>query len=398
MAVFEYTARNEHGEIFSGVCENLNSIAVLRNDLARMGDTLIKAKRKKTFRLERKKIPQNEIVTFAFKLAGMCSAGLSITASLETLCDQTENQSFKLILTDIRKNIAAGSTLKDAFGKYRNIFSDFFLGMLEAGETGGKLSQTLEASADYLERRSDFRRKVKSAFAYPVIVGIMCFMVVAALVVFVVPVFSKIYKKMHVALPGPTQALLLISDIVRHWWWLVLIVLAAIVLAIKFLKKVPSVKAKIDALKLNMPGIAKFNRMVVASQFIRTFSMLTSAGVSLVRALEVANIVVSNAKVSEITSQLQKSISKGNTVADSLKQFDIFPSVIPQLAASGEEAGKLSEMLNKGADFLDKDIDRMIKSMLVKIEPIITAVMGVIIGFILISVYLPMFDYMTHLK
>ena len=126
--------------------------------------------------------------------------------------------------------------------------------------------------------------------------------------------------------------------------------------------------------------------------------MLTSAGVSLVKAFEVANIVVSNAKVSEITSQLQKSISKGNTVAGSLKQFDIFPPVISQLAASGEEAGKLSEMLNKGADFLDKDIDRMIKSMLVRIEPILTAVMGVIIGFILISVYLPMFDYMTHLK
>ena len=126
--------------------------------------------------------------------------------------------------------------------------------------------------------------------------------------------------------------------------------------------------------------------------------MLNAAGVSLVKAFEVANIVVSNTKISEITAQLQKSISKGNTVANSLKQFDIFPPVIAQLAASGEEAGKLSEMLNKGADFLDKDIDRMIKSLLVRIEPILTAVMGVIIGFILISVYLPMFDYMTHLK
>ncbi len=398
MAVYEYTAKNENGEIFSGVCENLSSIALLRDDLAKMGDTLIKAKPKKNPHLKRARISRDEIVTFAFKLAGMCSAGLSITGCLETLHDQTENRSFKLILADIRKNIVAGSTLKDAFGKYRNIFSDFFLGMLEAGETGGKLSQTLEASADYLERRADFRRKVKSAFAYPIIVGVMCFLVVAALVVFVVPVFSKIYKKMHVPLPGPTQTLIIVSEVVRNWWWLILICLAILIFAFKLLKRKPSVKAKWDALKLNMPVIAKFNRLVVASQFIRTFAMLTSAGVSLVKAFEVANIVVSNAKVSEITAQLQKSISKGNTVASSLKQFDIFPPVISQLAASGEEAGKLSEMLNKGADFLDKDIDRMIKSMLVRIEPILTSVMGVIIGFILISVYLPMFDYMTHLK
>ena len=141
-------------------------------------------------------------------------------------------------------SIASGSTLKDAFGKYRKIFSDFFIGMIEAGETGGKLSQTLEASAEYLERRADFRRKIKSAFAYPIIVGIMCFLVVAALVIFVVPVFSKIYKRMHVALPGPTQVLLIISAIVRHWWWLVLICLVILAFVFMLLKRNPAIKAK----------------------------------------------------------------------------------------------------------------------------------------------------------
>ena len=398
MAVYEYTAKNENGEIISGVCENLASTALLRNDLAKMGNVLINAKRRKNFVPGHAKISQDEIVTFAFKLAGMCSAGLSITGCMDTLYDQTRNHSFKMILGDIRKSIAAGSTLKDAFGKYRNIFSDFFIGMLEAGETGGKLSQALQASASYLERRADFRRKLRSAFAYPVIVGIMCFLVVASLVIFVVPVFSKIYKRMHVPLPGPTQALIGISDMIRYWWWLILICIVVSIFTFKILKKKPAVKVKLDSLKLNMPLISKLNRMIVVSQFIRTFAMLTSAGVSLVKALEVANIVVSNSKVSEITAQLQKSISKGNTVADSLKQYDIFPPVIPQLAASGEEAGKLSDMLNKGVDFIDKDIDRIIKTMLVRVEPVLTTVMGIIIGFILISVYLPMFDYMTHLK
>jgi type IV pilus assembly protein PilC len=398
MAIYEYTARDESGKTFSGVCDEIDCVATLRGDLAKMGGTLLKARRKIPERVKNLKISQNEIVTFTFKLAGMCEAGLSITDCLATLQEQSENISLKLILGDIRRNVAAGSTLKDAFGKYRNIFSAFFLGMLEAGETGGKLSETLEASAIYLEKRADFRSKVKSAFAYPIIVGIMCFSVITTLVIFVVPVFSKIYKRMHVPLPGPTQALISLSDLVRDWWWLILPLSVVMVFLFRWFRRKPGVRVKWDTFKLNMPILAKFNRMVISSQFIRTFAMLIAAGVSLVKALEVANVVVNNARISEITNQLQKSIRMGNTVAVSLKDFDIFPPIIIQLAASGEEAGKLSEMLNKGADFLDKDIDRTIKKMLVRIEPVLTTVMGLIIGFILISVYLPMFDYMTHLK
>jgi type IV pilus assembly protein PilC len=398
MAVYEYVAKDENGNKFSGVCDNIDNIAVLRNDLAKMGDTLLKAKRKKSDASKRARITQDEIVTFTFKLAGMCSAGLSLTGCLETLEEQTLNQSFKLVISDIRKSISAGSTLKAAFGKHKDIFSDFFLGMLEAGQTGGKLSQTLEASAVYLEKRADFRRKIKSAFAYPVIVGFMCFGVITALVIFVIPVFAKLYKKMHVPLPAPTQALIGLSVIVRNWWPIILPLCGAMVLLWKFFRKNPRLKCRWDLFKLNMPLLAKFNRMVIAAQYIRTFAMMTSAGVPLVKALEIAKEVVNNTKISEITSRLQQSIQTGNTVAGSLNDYDVFPPIIVQLAASGEEAGTLSEMLNKGADFLDKDIDRMMKSMLVKLEPALTAVMGLVIGFILISVYLPMFDYMSHLE
>ena len=398
MAVYEYIAKDANGNKFSGVCSDIDNIAVLRHDFAKMGDKLLKAKRRKSDSSRRARITQDEIVTFTFKLAGMCSAGLSITGCLETLEEQTVNHSFKQILSDIRRNISAGATLKAAFGKHREIFSDFFLGMLEAGQTGGKLSETLEASAVYLEKRSDFRRKIKSAFAYPIIVGLMCFGVISALVIFVIPVFAKLYRKMHVPLPMPTQILIGLSVIVRDFWPIILLLCAAFVLLWRFLRKNPRLKIRWDSFKLNMPILAKFNRMVVATQFIRTFAMMTSAGVPLVKALEVAKEVVSNTHVSEITAQLQQSLQAGNTVAGSLKDFSLFPSLVVQLAASGEEAGKLSEMLNKGADFLDKDIDRMLKALLVKLEPALTAIMGLIIGFILISVYLPMFDYMSHLE
>lgn len=398
MAVYEYIATDENGNKFSGIYDNVDSVAALREDLAKMGDKLLKAKRKKSKTPKRVRIPQDEIVTFTYKLAEMCSAGLSIIKSLETLEKQTENHSFKYIISDVGQSIATGSTLKEAFGKHRNIFSDFFLGMLEAGETSGRLAGTLEACAIYLEKRLDFKRKVKSAFAYPIIVGIMCFLVITALVIFIIPVFSKMYRQMHVPLPGPTKALINLSILVRDGWWVLLLIFIVVVSLLKLLWKNAHLKARWDAFKLSMPIMAKFNRMVVASGFIRTFAILTSAGVSFVKALDVASAVVNNTKVNEITGRLQQSIQAGNTVASSLKSSDIFPPVIVQLAASGEEAGTLSEMLNKGADFLDKDIDRMLKALLIKIEPALTLIMGTTVGFILMSVYLPMFDYMAHLK
>jgi len=398
MAGYEYIARDENGRRFSGVYDGGGSVALLREDLAKMGDTLLKARRRKSRAPRCARITQDQIVTFTYKLAGMCSAGLSIIRCLETLEQQSENLSLRRVISDVRQSVATGSTLKDAFAGHRDIFPDFFLGMVEAGETGGKLVETLEASAVYLEKRSDFRRKVKSAFAYPIIVGMTCLAVTAALVVFVVPVFSKMYRQMHVALPGPTQALINLSVMVGDYWWAILLILIAAALPVKLLWKNAGVKAGWDAFKLKMPILAKFNRMVVASSFIRTFAMLIAAGVSLVKALDVASAVVNNAKVTEITGRMQQSIQTGNSLASSLKSCDLFPPVIIQLAASGEEAGTLSEMLNKGADFLDKDIDRTLKALLVKIEPALTVTMGIIVGFILIGVYLPMFDYMSHLK
>ena len=398
MAAYEYIATDENGNRFSGVYDGIDSVAALRRDLAKMGDTLLTARRKKFDALKRARIAQNEIVTFTYKLAEMCSAGLPIIRCLKTLEEQTENRSFRGLISDIRHNVATGSSLRDAFGKHSHIFSNFFLGMLEAGESSGKLAETLEASAIYLEKRADFRHRLKSAFAYPIIVGAMCFVVITFLVIFVIPVFSKMYRQMHVPLPGPTQALINLSTRTRDGWWVLLLIFIATLLLLKLLWKKAHLKPMWDAFKLSMPVLAKFNRLVIASGFIRTFAMLASAGVSLVKAVEVASAVVDNAKVTEITGRLQKSIQTGNTVADSLKKCDIFPPVIIQLAASGEETGTLSEMLNKGADFLDKDIDRMLKALLVRIEPAMTVIMGLIVGFILISVYLPMFDYMSHLK
>jgi len=398
MSVYEYVAKDKTGNKLYGTYSDINNVAVLREELAKVGYVLLKAKRGKASTKKRKKIKRSEVVAFAYKFSGMYSAGLSIVTCLQTLEEQADNQSFKCIITDIKQGIETGSSLKSAFEKYRNIFSDFFLGMIEAGETGGKLSEALEMSARYLEKQADLKRKVKSAFAYPIAVSIVCLIVIFGLLVFIVPVFSKMYKQLHVSLPGPTQALIDLSNLITNHWWAILILTAPTIIILQRLVGEPAVKEWWDYFKLNMPVFAKLNRMVVISKFTRTLAMLASVGLSLIEALDVASQVAHNQRLTKISEELQAAVKTGSPLAASMGKYDIFPPMITQLTASGEQAGRLPEMLSKGADFIEKDIDRIIHALLVKLEPTLTLIMGIIVGFLLMAVYLPMFDYMSHLK
>jgi len=398
MAVFEYKARDEGGNIFTGVYHDIESLSELREEMEKLGYALVKARRRKRVSRRKGKIKTAEVVNFAYRFAGMCSAGLSIARCLQVLEEQTESVPFKNRIADIRQRVETGSSLKDAFGKHREVFSEFFLGMLEAGESGGKLSSTLDMAAVYLEKQADMRRQVKSSFAYPIIVGIMCVAIIFYLVAFVIPVFSKVYEQLHVDLPVPTLILMKLSVVVRRWWPVVLICGFGCLHIVRRLFKGPKWRAKWDAFKLQMPVLGRLNRMLVVSRFIRTFSMMASAGVPYLNALDVAKVVANNQTVEEIGAALQEKVEAGNAMAEAMSRYELFPPMIIQLAAAGEEAGILPEMLGKGVDFLDKDINRNINSLLVKLEPALTVFMGTIVGFILLGVYLPMFDYMSHLK
>ncbi|MFQ6036421.1 MAG: type II secretion system F family protein, partial [Sedimentisphaerales bacterium] len=259
MAVYEYAAKDEAGNKFSGRSSDINNVAALREELDKMGYVLVKAYRAKSTPKKRQKIKRSQVVAFAYEFAGMYSAGLSILRCLQTLEEQTENRAFKEVIADIRSKVETGSSLKNAFEKYRDKFSDFFLGMIDAGESGGKLATALEMSAAYLEKQAELKRKVKSAFIYPIVVGIVCSVVVGFLLVFIVPMFSKLYKRLHVALPGPTQVLVDLSSLIRDWWWAILIVAAAAALLIRRLSKSAQIKTRWDVFKLKMPVFAKLN-------------------------------------------------------------------------------------------------------------------------------------------
>lgn len=398
MAVYEYTARDTAGNEFSSVYRNVPSVRALRQELVKLGYVLIQARRRRGRPRARGRIRQRDVASFAYKFGGMFSAGLSITSCLEILEQQTDSPAFRAVLADIRRRVESGSSLKAAFDEHRGIFSDFFLGMIDAGESAGKLTQSLEASARYLEKRLELQEKTRAAFVYPAAVSIVCSLVVLSLLLFVVPMFSQLYSRLHVELPGPTQVLVTLSAVLKARWWLLLPGAAGLVLGTRRLLRNPRVRVRWDRLKMRLPLIGPLNRMILVSQFIRTFGMLISVGVPIIDALESAGKVARNEEMSRITADLQLAVRTGQPVAKSLRAHEIFPPMVIQLAASGEEAGILAEMLAKAADLLDKDADRLATSLLVKMEPALTILMGLVIGLILMGVYLPMFDYMACLK
>ncbi len=397
MAVYEYTARDTAGNEFSSIYTDVQSVAALREDLAKLGYKLVRARRERT-PVRRRRVRQRDVTTFAYKFAGMYSAGLPIATCLETLEQQADPWALQKVIGDIRRRVQAGSSLAAAFESHRSVFSDFFLGMLGAGESAGKLSQALELSAQYLEKRLDLRQKTRAAFVYPLVVGTVCAIVVTCLLIFVVPTFSTLYERLHVELPGPTRVLVGLSLALRSRWWLLLIATGAVVLGTRQLLANPGVRARWDRLKVRIPLVGPLNRLVLVSQFIRTFGMSISVGVPLMDALEAAGRVARNLEITHITADLKQAIRAGRPIAGSLRAHNLFPPMVVQLVAAGEGTGLLADMLKKGADLLDKETDRMTASLLVKLEPTLTVVMGTVIGLILVGVYLPMFDYMATLR
>jgi len=398
MAVYQYTARDAAGNEFSSVYSNVESTKSLRKELVKLGYVLVQARRQRTSTLSRGRVRQCDVASFAYKFAGMYSAGLSITDCLETLEQQTDSGAFRAVIADVRRRVEAGASLKSAFEQHRTVFSEQFLGMVEAGETAGKLPQSLDASAQYLEKRLELQQKTRAAFVYPIVVGIICCIVVTGLVVFVVPMFSQMYRKLHVELPGPTRFLLAFSSFLRQWWWLLLLLMAGLGLSVRRLSAHPQMRLYWDRLKIRLPLLGPLNRLMLVSQFVRTLGTLISVGVPVMDALQAAGNVAHNQEVSRITVDLQQAVRAGRPLAKSLRAHPIFPPMVVQLVSSGEEAGILPEMLGKAADLLDKDADRLATSLLVKLEPTLTVLMGIVIGLILMGVYLPMFDYMACLK
>jgi type IV pilus assembly protein PilC len=399
MPVFEYIAKDQDGKEFSGLYQDVDSVGCLRSELSKVGYTLLTAHQQDAVvKNKHYHVNQQDIVAFAYEFSGMYSAGLSIVQSFEAMQKQTENKNLKLILRDIQAKVEAGSSLAKAFEAYESVFGSFFLGMVEAGELGGKLSDSLQIAAEYLEKQSALKSKIQSAFAYPMVVFVMCILVVTGLVIFIIPVFQKLYSQLKVDLPLPTLILIGTSTLVRQYWWIVVPAAAALVYIVIKLYRLKRIQLALDKFLLGMPVFGKLYRMILVCRFVRTLAMMNTAGVPIIESIQMAIRICKNSVMKNIGEKILSRVMEGRTLTEMLSEHSIFPPIIVQLAAAGEQAGILSEMLNKGGDYLDGRIERHLKSLLVKIEPITSLFLGAIVGLILLGVYLPMFDYMGHIK
>ncbi|MFH1504235.1 MAG: type II secretion system F family protein [Candidatus Omnitrophota bacterium] len=345
----------------------------------------------------REKVSPSELVIFSRQFATMMEAGIPLVTVLKALEKQTENLFLKKVINEIRIDIESGISLSESMEKHPKIFSDFFISMIKAGETAGALNKVLERMAGHLEKQSDLKRVVRGAFAYPAIVGALALLVGGFLVVVIVPVFKSVYSRLNVELPLPTLLLIGISNAVRGYWWLILILSAGAVFLFKWIGVRFAFKTYIDKFKINMPIFGKLLRKETAARFIRTLGDMMASGVPLLDSLRTADRVASNKVVSNIAQEMINNVQTGSLISDSLQNQDIFSAATAQMIASGEESGRLSFMLEKTADGLDKDVDDTVRRLVIKIEPLMTFLMALFVGFIAVAIYLPIFDVIKQM-
>jgi len=394
MAQYQYTAHAvEDGEVFTSTCY-ADDEGQVRSDLKRMGYTVDSVKPQKADEIfgQRKRIKLADLVNMCRRFSVMYAAGLPLLECLSSLAQENESKNLSDTLQDIHDKIEQGSNVGDAFSKHPKVFSPFFVNLLRAGETAGKFDYVLGQLSTYMEREYDLKRKIRQAFAYPLIVMVMIFLVVTAIMIVVVPAFSEVYTNLGVPLPGPTIALISISNNAIYIFPSIIAAAVGLWVLYKKVRVVPAVKGWLDRWKLSMAMIGPVYHKVVLLKFIRTLSIMVAAGIPLSEAIAIADDVADNTIASEAVGMIQRNIKRGGTITEAIKLHGFFPKTIVHAFSTGEESGKLGEMLSKFAGGVEQDVDDGIRKLVIKIEPMLMVVMSLIIGFILLAIYLPIFD------
>ncbi|MBF0502631.1 MAG: type II secretion system inner membrane protein GspF [Candidatus Riflebacteria bacterium] len=394
MATYTYKARNWDGKMVNAEMDG-ESKEVCIAKLREKGYFVTNITEKKggagfSLSFLERGVSSQEVCIFARQFATMIGSGVPLVRCLTILQQQAENPAFKRIITQIRADVEGGATFSKALEKHPKVFSDLFCNLVKAGEIGGILDQILNRLADYLENSENLRSKVKGALTYPVVVFSIAGLVVIALVMFVLPQFKEIFMGMKVELPIATQILLGTSDFMVNWWFVVLPTLFGVPFLLMnfFTTKVGA--RLFDTQILKAPGIGMMMRKVAVAKFTRTLGTLIASGVPILQALEVTAQTAGNIVIAEAVDKTRVSIREGESIAEPLKESKVFPPMVVQMIAVGEETGELDKMLSKIADFYDTEVDNAVKGLTSIIEPIVIVFMGLIIGGIVLAVFMPM--------
>jgi type IV pilus assembly protein PilC len=394
MSKYQYTAHAvDDGKMLTSTCY-ADDEGQVRSQLKRIGYMVDSVKTQKTNEIfgQRKRIKLADLVNMCRRFSVMYTAGLPLLECLSSLVRENESKNLSDTLQDIHDRIEQGSNVADAFAKHPKVFTSLYVNLLRAGETAGKFDYVLGQLSTYIEREYDLKRKIRQAFAYPLIVTVMIFLVVITIMIVVVPAFSEVYTKLGVPLPGPTIALITISNNAGYIFPSIIALAVGFYFLYKKLRVIPAVKDWLDKSKLSMAMIGPVYHKVVLLKFIRTLSIMIAASIPLSEAITIARDVADNTVASEAVGMIQRNIKRGGTITEAVKLHGFFPQTIVHAFSTGEEAGKLGEVLSKFAGGVEQDVDDGIKRLVVKIEPMLMVVMSLVIGFILLAIYLPIFD------
>src|SRR5262249_17640312 len=317
--------------------------------------------------------------------------GLPLVQCLEILAANQENPTFQKTLTGVRTTVEGGATLANAMRQYPNIFDDLTTNMMEAGETGGILDIDLPRPALYVEKAVKLRSAVKSALIYPVAVVSIAVLIVGALLKWVVPIFANLFVGLGVALPLPTRIVIGLSAFVGHFWWFFIAGGVGIVYGLKQVRKSPKGRYYFDATLLKLPAIGMLLRKIAVGRFTRTLGTLITSGVPILEGLSITARTSGNAVMEEALMKVRKAIEEGRTIVDPLRECGVFPNMVTQMIGVGEATGAMDAMLQKIADFYEDEVDAATKDMLAMLEPIIIGILGISVGGIVISLYMPLF-------
>ncbi len=346
-----------------------------------------------------KSVKASELAVFSRQLATMITSGMSILRALYVLEWQTENKFLKETIVAVRKDVEAGLSLSDSLGRHPKVFNPLFVAMTQAGEAGGVLEDALLRVADQLEKDASLRRQIKSAMVYPALVVIFAVGVMMALVAFLVPVFEGVFKEFGGELPKITQVSVFLSHAVTGYWWLIFLLTGLTIFAFIKWKKSTWGRPQWDHFRLRIPmKIGAIVQEVAVARWARTLASLTSAGVPLLLALDITGRTGGNIAVEEAMEGVIASVKRGGTIAAPLAQAPIFPVMVTHMVGVGEETGALDSMLDKVAEFYEDQVEASVKALTSILEPIMIIFIGGIVGFIVISMYLPLFSVYNSIK
>lgn len=341
--------------------------------------------------LTRKKVKLKDLAVFSRQFATMINSGLPLLRALAILEQQTEAKELAKVIGQIRLDIEQGTALSTAMAKHPHAFGRLYVSMCRAGEVGGVLDSVLLRLSDTLEREVELRRKIKSAMSYPIVVLVIVVLILSAMLLFVVPTFKNLFSSLGGTLPLPTRILLAVSDAFKSKFLIVLLVVGGLIYAFRRWKKTDRGRYAVDRLKLKLPIFGQLFQKTALSRFARTLGALSRSGVPLLQSFDIVAETVENQVMANAVRDVQASVKEGESLAEPLSRHEIFPPMVVQMLAVGEETGALDTMLEKVADFYDDEITATVDALTALIEPLLIVVVGGTVGLIVISLYLPMF-------